>query len=97
MMMKVSIPVEQGNKALRDGSLQKTVIGFVETTKAEASYFTTENGKRTGLYFFDLKDSTMLPALAEPFFQNLDAEVTWTPVMDLGDLKAGIEKIAKLF
>ncbi|MBI2520483.1 MAG: hypothetical protein HYV97_08695 [Bdellovibrio sp.] len=96
MLMKVSIPVEQGNKALRDGSLQKTVMGLVEAVKLEASYFTTEYGKRTGYYFFDMSDSKLMPTLAEPFFQKLDAEVTWTPVMDMADLKAGLEKVTKL-
>ncbi|HAZ11215.1 MAG: hypothetical protein A2X86_08415 [Bdellovibrionales bacterium GWA2_49_15] len=96
MMMKVSFPVEKANKALKEGMLQKTVMGFAETAKPEAVYFTTEYGKRTGLLFFEMNDSTMMPSLAEPFFQNLDAEVTWSPVMNLVDLKAGLEKSGKI-
>ncbi len=96
MMMKVSMPVNQSSKALKEGMLQKVVMGFVETAKPEATYFTTENGKRTGLLFFEMNDSKLMPTLAEPFFQTLDAEVTFTPVMDLSDMKAGIDKAAKI-
>jgi len=56
MMMKVSIPVEAGNKGVKEGTLPKTVIGFVELMKPEGCYFTTEGGKRTAFFFFDLKD-----------------------------------------
>lgn len=95
MMMKVIMPVEQGNRALKEGILQKTVSNFVESTKPEGIYFTTMHGKRSGFFFFEMKDATLMPTLAEPFFQNLDAEVYLTPVMDLGDLRSGLEKIPK--
>ena len=29
MMMKVSIPVDSGNKGVKEGTLPKTVMGFV--------------------------------------------------------------------
>lgn len=95
MMMKVSIPVEAGNSAIRDGSLPKTVAAFVEQAKPEACYFSTENGRRTAFLFFDMKDATQLPSLAEPFFMNLNAAVDAAPVMNLDDLKAGVEKAMK--
>lgn len=96
MMMKVSVPVEQGNRALREGQMQKTILNFVETVRTEAAYFTTEAGKRTALFYFDMADTKMIPTLAEPFFVNLNAEVTLSPVMDINDLKAGLDKLPKL-
>lgn len=95
MMMRVSIPVEAGNKGVKDGSLPKTMMGFVELMKPEACYFVAENGKRTGFFFFDLKDPTMIPTAAEPFFQNLNAEIVMSPAMNLEDMKAGVEKAMK--
>ena len=95
MMMKVSIPVESGNKGVKEGVLPKTVMGFVEQFKPEASYFTTDNGKRTAFFVFDLKDPTMIPSAAEPFFQNLHAAVDWAPVMNLEDMKMGVERAMK--
>jgi hypothetical protein len=95
VMMKVSIPVEAGNKAIRDGSLPKTIMSFVEQMKPEASYFAPDAGKRTAFFFFDLKDPTMIPTAAEPFFANLNASIEICPAMNLEDMKVGVEKAMK--
>jgi hypothetical protein len=95
MMMKVSIPVEAGNRGVKEGILPKTVMEFVEKMKPEACYFTPEGGKRTAFFFFDLVDPTMLPMAAEPFFMNLNAGIEVSPAMNLDDMKAGIEKVMK--
>ena len=44
---------------------------------------------------FDLADPTMIPTIAEPFFMNLNASIELTPVMNLADMKAGVEKAMK--
>lgn len=95
MMMKVSIPVEAGNKGISEGTLPKTVNAFVEQHKPEASYFTAEHGKRTATFVFDMTDPTMIPTIAEPFFMNLNATIEFTPAMNLADMKAGVEKAMK--
>ena len=95
MMMKVSIPVESGNKGVKEGMLPKTVMGFVDTMKPETAFFTAENGKRTAFFVFDLSDPTMIPTIAEPFFMNLNASIELAPVMNLAEMKAGVEKAMK--
>jgi hypothetical protein len=95
MLLKVSIPVESGNKALKDGTLPKTMMGFMEKFKPEASYFTAEGGKRTAFFFVDLADPSDIPSMAEPFFQNLHANIEFAPTMNLADLQKGIEKAMK--
>lgn len=95
MMMKVAIPVEAGNRGVKEGMLPKTVVGFMEQMKPEAAYFTTENGKRTAFFVFDLKDPTMIPSIAEPFFMNLNAAIDCMPVMNFEDMKTGVEKAMK--
>src|SRR5687768_15680819 len=67
-LMKVSIPVESGNKSIKEGLLPKTVQEFVDRVKPEACYFGAEGGKRTAFLVFDLKDPTLIPTIAEPFF-----------------------------
>lgn len=94
VMMKVSIPVEGGNRAVRDGSFAKTLLGFAEEHKPEASYFLTEGGKRTAIFFFDLKDPSHMPAISKPFFLNLDAGIDWCPALDLADLRVGFGRAA---
>jgi hypothetical protein len=92
IMLKVSIPVEAGNKALKDGSLPKTMMAFVEQMKPEAAYFMPENGKRTAFFFFDLKDPSTIPIAVEPFFLNLNAAIEMTPAMNIEDMKAGVKR-----
>jgi Domain of unknown function (DUF3303) len=94
MMMRVTIPVERGNAALRDGSLPKIVQSALEELEPEAAYFTTmSGGLRGGFMVFDLKDASDLPRIAEPFFQGLNAAIEFSPVMNANDLKAGVSKL----
>jgi hypothetical protein len=95
VMLKVSIPVEAGNKALKDGSLAKTMMTFMEKMKPETAYFLPECGKRAAIFFFDLKDPASIPLVVEPFFLSLDASIELTPAMNVEEMKAGVEKAMK--
>ena len=63
-MIKITVPVEAGNKAFRDGILQKTILGMIEEFKPEAAYFFPERGIRTAMFVIDLKDSSDIPVIA---------------------------------
>jgi hypothetical protein len=96
--MKVAIPVETGNAAISNGSLGKTIESILADLKPEAAYFAGDNGKRTGFIFFDLKDASQIPAVAEPWFLAFDAHIELHPAMNLEDLKnagPGIERAVK--
>lgn len=92
-LMTVTIPAESGNKAIKDGSIGKILGQFTEQHKPEAAYFTSEGGERAAFFVFDMKDPSDIPSLAEPFFMGLGAKVTFRPVMNGNDLKAGLEKL----
>ena len=96
-LLKVSIPVET-DAAISDGSLPTTIDSILADLKPEAAYFAADNGKRTGFIFFDLKDASRIPAVAEPWFLAFDADIEVQPAMNLEDLKKatpGIEKAVK--
>jgi hypothetical protein len=97
-LLKVSIPVEAGNATISDGTMPKTIESILNELKPEAAYFAEENGKRTGFIFLDLKDTSQIPAVAEPWFLAFNAHVEFHPAMNLEDLKRatpGIERAVK--
>jgi hypothetical protein len=92
MLMKVSIPTEAGNDAIKDGSLPQIVGASLDALKAEAAYFIAEDGMRTALIFFEMGDSSEIPPAAEPFFRGLGANITLVPVMNADEMRAGVGK-----
>jgi hypothetical protein len=96
--MKVSIPVEAGNQAVASGTLGSTIESICAELKPEAAYFAAEHGQRTGFLFFDLKDTSQIPALSEPWFLAFNAHVELQPCMNTEDLKKaspGIERAVR--
>jgi len=89
-LIKVSIPVEAGNAAVKAGKLGATIQSILADLKPEAVYFTDDNGQRTGLLFIEMQDASQIPAIAEPWFLAFNAGVEIHPVMVPDDLaKAG--------
>ncbi len=89
-MLKVSIPVVQGNEAINDGTLGKIIEKMVAKTKPEGAYFFVSGGKRTALFFIKMEDVSQMAEIAEPFFMGLNAEVDWRPVMNGEELQKGL-------
>ncbi len=55
MLLRVSIPVEAGNAAAKDGTLGSTIEGILTDLKPEAAYFMADdNGNRSGSIVFDM-------------------------------------------
>ena len=101
MLLRVSIPVETGNAAAKAGTLGSTVEQILADLKPEAAYFfADDSGQRSGSIVFDMKDTSQIPAIAEPWFLAFNAKVSFRPVMNPQDLaKAGpsISKAAKAY
>jgi hypothetical protein len=91
MMLKIVIPTETGNQAIKDGSLHKIFEATMSNLKPEAAYFVAEHGLRSAMMFFDMKDASDIPAIAEPLFAGLNARIQLLPVMNAEDLKRGLD------
>jgi hypothetical protein len=91
MMLKIKMPTELGNRAIKDGSLGKILEDTVSKLKAEAAYFVADDGMRCAMIFFDMKDSAEIPVIAEPLFVGLGAELELVPVMNVDDLREGLK------
>ena len=95
MMMKVVMEMHAGNKAARDGQIGKIMGALTERLKPEAAYFAPDHGNRAALLFFDMKDPSQMASIAEPLFQELGAQVTFTPVMNADELQKGLQSVPK--
>lgn len=90
-IMKVKMASgESGNNLLKDPLFGKKMQDVLKEVKAEAAYFTTIDGNRGGFVIVNMDNASQIPAVAEPFFIWLKAEVEFYPVMTVEDLgKAG--------
>ena len=99
-LLKVNIPVETGNAAVKAGTLGTTIQSILADLKPEAVYFTDNDGQRTGYLFLDMQEASQIPAIAEPWFLAFDASIEMHPVMvpaDLVKAESLIEKVAKKY
>ena len=91
-LLKVNIPVEAGNAAVKAGKLGTTIQSILADLKPEAAYFTDNDGQRTGFIVFEMQDASQIPAVAEPWFLAFNARIELHAVMIPADLaKAGRE------
>ena len=86
VLMKVNMPVEEGNKLAKAGKLEETIKAILAEQKPEAVYFTADKGMRTAFVFIDIKDSAEIPKLSEPWFLALNAGIEMSPAMAPEDL-----------
>jgi hypothetical protein len=93
-MMQIECDLAAGNAAVKSGRMGEILRGTMEKVHAECGYFTAVNGCRGGYIVFDLKDASDIPSICEPFFTELGAKVTLTPVMTPEDVATGLGKLA---
>lgn len=89
MLMHVHLPHEKFNAAVRDGTIAKKMGEIIEDAKPEAVYFTEYGGHRSAIMIVEVADPSRVPALAEPWFLEFEADVEFHIVMSPDDLAAG--------
>jgi hypothetical protein len=94
MLLKFELGLAATNAAVQNGTLSEINERLAATTKPEAAYFGTENGRRTGYIVFDMVDSAQIAVIAEPLFQRAEAKVEFIPVMNADDLQRGLAQTA---
>jgi len=94
MLLRFELGLAATNELNRTGASGELNRQLMDSTKPEAAYFGTENGRRTGYLVFDMVDSAQIPVIAEPLFQRMDATVEFIPVMNADDLQRGLAAAA---
>jgi hypothetical protein len=89
-MLRARLDTQRSNEALKSGKLLEVVESMMDRLNPEAAYFGPSEGGRSCTFVFDLQDSSMLPTIAEPLFQELGAKIEIQPVMSPEDMRKGL-------
>ncbi|WP_150643154.1 panthothenate synthetase [Pseudomonas fluorescens] len=96
MLLMVEFPHEPFNSYVRDGKVGEIIRRILESIKPDAAYFTEQDGMRSGIFLINVQDSSEIPAFAEPFFLNFEANCKFRLAMSPEDLqKAGLDVLGK--
>lgn len=96
ILMNVKIPHQQFNAAVKNGSVGKKLKRILDDIKPEAVYFTEQSGHRGAVLVVNMKDSSKIPALAEPWFLTFQADVEFRIAMTPEDLKkSGLKELGR--
>jgi len=96
MLLTVEFPHEPFNSLVRSGKAGQILGRILDAIKPEAAYFTEQDGMRGGIFLVDVQKPSDVPAFAEPFFLQFQANVRFRIVMSPEDLqRAGLEELGK--
>lgn len=87
--------IKATNLAIKTDRLSPLFQKISDLIKPETFVFYSDHGNRAALFLFDLKESSMLSQIAEPFITELNAKVEIIPVMNVEELKTGLEAWSK--
>jgi hypothetical protein len=91
MLMNITFPHGEFNAAVKNGTAGRKIKMILEDARPEAVYFTEQNGQRNAMVIINIDDVSKIPAFAEPWFLNFNANVEFRIAMTPADLeKAGL-------
>jgi hypothetical protein len=93
-IVRAKIPTEAGNKMVKDPKFIQNLEGYMNKVKPEASYFFEADGNRVAAFVVNIDSTEMMPAVCEPLFQDMGANVEFHPVMSFDDLKKAIQHLS---
>ena len=94
-LVKATIPVEAGNALVQDPRFGKRLEEIIQDLKPETVYFAIEGGQRTMYFIVNVADVSQTPAIAEPLWLLLQANVEFIPVMNQADMAKAAPAIAR--
>ena len=94
MMVEFRLPTtEEVNAKIRDGSMGQTMETMLGNLQPEAAYFCPRDGKRGGYLVFNMEEESELVTKLEPFWLELGATIETFAVMNVDDLRAGLQRL----
>ncbi len=95
-LMHFKLPHEPFNKLMREGVAGAKIGRIVEETRPEHIFFMEQDGYRSGVAIYDIKETAKFCTVAEPWFLALNAECKFSVAMTPDDLgKVPLEELGK--
>jgi hypothetical protein len=91
-MLKFTLPTQETNPRIRDGSIAQTIETILGDLQPEAGYFCPLDGKRSEYIVFNMEDETDRVTKLEPLWLELGATIDTFPVLNTDDLRAGLQR-----
>ena len=96
MLIHAKLPHEPFNAYVRDRSISGRIKKILDDIKPEAVYFTEYGGRRGLIMIADVAGPSAVPAIAEPWFLQFNADVEFHSVISPNELeKAGLDNLGK--
>ena len=92
ILIKAKIPTESGNKTVPDPNFLKNLEEYINKVKPEAAYFMPIERHRAATFIVNIESNEQVPAIVEPLFQWMGANVDVIPVMNFDELKRGLSE-----
>jgi hypothetical protein len=94
-LAEITVPACKGNTSIEDGTMAGKIQQIMNNLEPEAAYFGIKYGQRTMFFIFDIPSVDKLPLSFEPFWADLEANVSITPVMTKSELEKGLNVYMK--
>ncbi len=95
VLVKVTIPTEAGNKMIKKPDFPDLMKGILARLKPEAAYYMSLGGQRCAMFFANMESSVQIPAVAEPLWLAMGADVEIVPVMNQDEFNQAGPSIAE--
>ena len=95
VMVRFTLPTQESNALVSDGSIGQTMQTLLGNLEPEAAYFCHVDGKRGGYLVMNVEEGSEIVTKIEPFFLQMGAEIDTFPVMNADELGAGLQRLGQ--
>ena len=92
-MVKFTIPTQEANPLVKDGSIGQTMESLMGKLQPEAAYFGPIEGKRGGFMVINMEEGSDVVTKLEPMWLELGATIELFPVATPDELRAGLQSL----
>ena len=94
-MLIIRMSTDVANATVREGRIGDLLQRTLRQLQPEATYFGPMDGMRTAFLVINLDDPSRIPAITEPFFQELGARIDFIPVMTSEEVAKGVAALSQ--